>query len=397
MSRLSQLWRSNGEAVVCISLLLFMIGTVNIFSASFVEAGQRMGDGYFYLKRHLFSFGIGMVVMLLVSKMDYHRFGRLLSPLMWATVGLLIAVHFVGIEVNGARRWLNIGFQFQPSELAKLTAIMITAGFLGPRMDRRRKITLLSAPFYSAAVLGAIVLKQPDMGTAVIIVGISLILYIIAGVPRQQLLVLGGGGIALFIYATFAAAYRAERIAAWMNPWDYQLGIGYQTVQGLLAIGSGGFMGTGFGMGSSKFNYLPEAHTDFAFAVLCQEMGFVGALSVLCLMGLLAYYGIRIALKAPDGLGKLLTVGSIVLIVGQGIINIAMVSGIFPVVGVPLPFISFGGTSLIINLIAIGLVVNVGRQADQAALQEPEPPEPDYRRNNRLKTARQGRTLNRIK
>ncbi|OAM91997.1 cell division protein FtsW [Pelosinus fermentans] len=394
--KLSQLWRSNAEAVICISMLLFMIGTVNIFSASFVEAGQQMGDGYYYLKRHLISFSIGIMAMLIISRIDYHRFNRFLFPFVLLTVGLLIAVHFIGIEVNGARRWLNIGFQFQPSELAKLTGLMITAGFLGPLIDRKRRISLLSTPFYIAAILGMIVLKQPDMGTAVIIVGISLMLYIIAGLPKQQLLTLVGGGIALFIYATFAASYRAERIAAWINPWDYQLGIGYQTVQGLLAIGSGGFWGTGLGMGSSKFNYLPEAHTDFAFAVLCQEMGFVGALGVLCLMGLLAYYGVRIALKAPDGLGKLLTMGSIFLIVGQAIINISMVSSIFPVVGVPLPFISFGGTSLIVNLMAIGLILNVGRQADDAVLQDTAP-EPDASRSTRLKLARQARNLNRVK
>ena len=396
MSRLSQLWRSSTEAVVCITLLLFMIGTVNIFSASFVEAGQRMGDGYFYVKRHLMSFGIGIVAMTIISKIDYHRLNRFLFPLMLITVGLLIAVHFIGIEVNGARRWINLGFQFQPSELAKLTGLLITAGFLGPLIDRKRRITLLSLPFYVAALLGAIVLKQPDMGTAVIIVGVSLMLYVIAGLPKQQLLALVGGGIALFVYATFAAAYRAERIAAWINPWDYQLGIGYQTVQGLLAIGSGGFWGTGLGMGSSKFNYLPEAHTDFAFAVLCQEMGFIGAFTVLFFMGLLAYYGIRIALKAPDGLGKMLAIGGVVLVVGQAIINIAMVSGIFPVVGVPLPFISFGGTSLIINLLAIGVVLNVGRQADRAVPQEPTV-EPDSSRSTRLKLARQSRNLNRVK
>ena len=394
--KLSQLWRSNAEAVICISMLLFMIGTVNIFSASFVEAGQQMGDGYYYLKRHLISFSIGIVAMLVIRRIDYHRFNRFLFPFVLLTVGLLIAVHFIGIEVNGARRWLNIGFQFQPSELAKLTGLMITAGFLGPLIDRKRRITLLSAPFYISAILGMIVLKQPDMGTAVIIVGTSLMLYIIAGLPKQQLLTLVGGGIALFIYATFAASYRAERIAAWINPWDYQLGIGYQTVQGLLAIGSGGFWGTGLGMGSSKFNYLPEAHTDFAFAVLCQEMGFIGALGVLCLMGLLAYYGVRIALKAPDGLGKLLTMGSIFLIVGQAIINISMVSGIFPVVGVPLPFISFGGTSLIVNLMAIGLILSVGRQADGVVLQDTAP-EPDASRSTRLKLARQARNLNRVK
>jgi cell division protein FtsW len=396
MSRLSKLWRSSTEAVICITLLLFMIGTVNIFSASFVEAGQGMGDGYYYLKRHVMSFSIGIVAMMIMRRIDYHRLNRLLFPLLVVTVGLLTAVHFIGIEVNGARRWVNLGFQFQPSELAKLTGLVVTAGYLGPLLDRNRRITLLSAPFYIAILLGAIVLKQPDMGTAVIIVGVCLMLYMIAGLPKQQILVLFGGGVALFLYATFAAAYRAERIAAWIHPWDYQLGIGYQTVQGLLAIGSGGFWGTGLGMGSSKFNYLPEAHTDFAFAVLCQEMGFIGALAVLCLIALLAYYGGKIALKAPDGLGKLLAIGGIILVVGQAIINIAMVSGLFPVVGVPLPFISFGGTSLIVNLMSIGIILNVGRQGDNAVPQQPVA-ERDPSASTRLKLARQARTLNRIK
>lgn len=396
MSRFSGLWRSSSEAVVCITLLLFIIGTVNIFSASFVEASQVMGDSYYYLKRHLMMFCIGLVAMLIMRRTDYHRLNRILVPLMLVTVGLLAAVHFKGVQVNGARRWLNLGFQFQPSELAKLAVLMITAVYLGPLIDRKRRITLLSVPFYISVLLGIMVLRQPDMGTAVIIVGICLLLYLLAGLPKQQLMILLGGGLMLFIYATFAAAYRAERIAAWINPWAYQQGIGYQTVQGLLAIGSGGFLGSGLGMGASKFHYLPEAHTDFAFAVLCQEMGFVGAVIVLTLVALLGYYGGKIALKAPDGLGKMLATGSIMLVVGQAIINIAMVSGVLPVVGVPLPFISFGGTSLIVNLAAIGILLNVGRQADTTA-SEQSVVESDPSRNTRLKLARQARTLSRIK
>jgi cell division protein FtsW len=396
MSRFSRLWRSSTEAVVCITLLLFLIGTVNIFSASFVEASQTMGDSYYYLKRHMVMFGIGLVAMIIMSQTDYHRLNRILSPLMLVTVGLLAAVHFMGIQVNGARRWLNIGFQFQPSELAKLTGLMITAVYLGPLIDRKRRITLLSAPFYVAILLGAMVLKQPDMGTAVIIVGICLMLYMIAGLPKKQLMVLMCIGGLLFVYATFAAAYRAERIAAWLNPWAFQQGIGYQTVQGLLAIGSGGFWGSGLGMGASKFHYLPEAHTDFAFAVLCQEMGFIGAMIVLLLVALLGYYGGKIALKAPDGLGKMLATGSMILVVGQAIINIAMVSGVLPVVGVPLPFISFGGTSLIVNLTAVGILLNVGRQADDAVPEQPAA-ESDPSRNTRLKLARQARALRRVK
>ena len=389
-------WMSNMEAIVYTTLLLFIIGTVNIFSASFVESGQTMNDGYYYLKRHLMMFGIGMIAMTLMSRIDYHRLKRLITLLMLLTIGLLVAVHTNGIIINGAKRWVNLGFQFQPSELAKLTGIMITAGYLGPVIDYGRRVTLLSTPFYITVLLAGIVYKQPDMGTAVIIIGVCLVLYLIAGLPKQQLLILLGGGSILFIYAALTAAYRAERIYAWLNPWAYQQGIGYQSVQGLLAIGSGGFFGTGLGMGASKFYYLPEGHTDFAFAVLCQEMGFIGAFVVLFLMTTFAYYGIKIALKAPDGFGKMLAIGTVVLIVGQALINMSMVSGLLPVVGVPLPFISFGGTALIVNLTGIGILLNVGRQAVNFVPGE-SASSPENSRNTRLKLARQARTLSRVK
>ena len=387
---------NNMEAVVYCTLLLFVIGTVNIFSASFVEAGQTMNDSYFYLKRHLIMFAIGIPTMIIMSRIDYKRLKGLISILIVVTIGLLLSVHFGGIEINGAKRWVNIGFQFQPSELAKLTCIMITAKYLGPTIDYGRRVTLLSAPFYITVLIAAIVFKQPDMGTAVIIIGVSLMLYMIAGLPKQQFLTLLGGGGILLVAASFTASYRAERIAAWINPWAYQQSIGYQSVQGLLAIGSGGFFGAGLGMGSSKFYYLPEGHTDFAFAVLCQEMGFIGAMIVLLLLAAFAYYGVKIALKAPDGFGKMLAMGTVILIAGQAIINIGMVSGLAPVVGVPLPFISFGGTALIVNMAAIGILLNVGRQAITCVPGE-TPSGPENSRNARLKQARQARTLNIIK
>lgn len=389
-------WMNNMEAVVYCTLLLFVIGTVNIFSASFVEAGQTMNDSYYYLKRHLMMFVIGIPIMIMMSRIDYKRLKGMIPILVLESVGLLLVVHFGGIEINGARRWVNIGIQFQPSEFAKLTCLIITAGYLGPTIDYGRRVTLLSAPFYVTVFIAAIVFKQPDMGTSVIIIGVCLLLYIIAGLPKQQLFALLGCGGILFVYAAFTASYRAERIAAWINPWAYQQSIGYQSVQGLLAIGSGGFFGAGLGMGASKFYYLPEGHTDFAFAVLCQEMGFIGAIIVLFLLAMFAYYGVRIALKAPDGFGKMLAMGTVVLIVGQAIINIGMVSGLAPVVGVPLPFISFGGTALVVNMAAIGILLNVGRQAVDYAPGE-TPPGPEYSRNTRLRQAREARTLNRVK
>lgn len=359
-----RLWVSPAEAVFFIAGILFLIGTINVFSASFVLGGQLFHDGYFFLTRHLLSFAVGFVVMLGAALIDYRKIRRgWLILVILAVGGLLLAVHFAGVDANGARRWLNLGgLKFQPSEIAKLTAIIITAAYLGAQLDRGRPVTLYSWPLAITLVMGVFVLKQPDMGTAAVIVGLSLVLYILAGIPKQELYSLGLAGAGMTVYLVYAAAYRAERIWAWLDPWAYQQTSGYQTVQSLLAIGSGGLFGSGLGMGASKFHYLPEAHTDFAFAVLCQEMGFMGAILVLVLLGAMAWYGVQIASRAADGYGFLLATGVTTLVVGQAIGNIAMVSGVFPVTGVPLPFISFGGTSLIVNCAAIGLLISVGRR-----------------------------------
>ncbi|CQR73361.1 Lipid II flippase FtsW [Sporomusa ovata DSM 2662] len=358
-----KLWVSPAEAVFFIAGILFLIGTVNIFSASFVLGGQLFKDGYFFITKHLISFTVGFFVMIVAAVVDYRKLkgGWLLLAII-TTIGLLLAVHVAGQDANGARRWLSLaGFKFQPSEIAKLTVIMVTAAYLGARIDRGRRITLNSLPLGVTLIMGLLVLKQPDMGTAAVIVGLSLVLYVLAGIPKQERIYLGMTVAAMIVYLVLAASYRAERIWAWIDPWAYQQTSGYQTVQSLLAIGSGGLFGSGLGMGASKFNYLPEAHTDFAFAVLCQEMGFVGALLVLILFSAMAWYGIQIASRAADGYGFMLASGITALIVGQAVGNIAMVSGVIPVTGVPLPFISFGGTSLIVNCAAVGLLISVGR------------------------------------
>lgn len=377
MDKPTKLWANHTEAVFYITLILFVIGTVNVFSASFVLAGQLLHDSYFFLKRHMVFFLIGFVAMLIIGRMNYHILRKFVVPIGLATIGLLVAVHFGGAEANGARRWLDLaGIKFQPSEIAKLAVVIITANYLGPRLDRNRKIDLFSAPLWFSFITFGFVLKQPDMGTAMIIIGLCLLIYLIAGLPRHQIALLVCGGTAAVVMLSLVASYRADRIYAWLNPWAYQDSIGYQTVQSLMAIGSGGLWGTGLGMGTSKFYYLPEAHTDFAFAVLCQEMGFIGAGIVLVLLALLGIYGAKIAAIASDGFGKLLAIGAIGIVVGQGVINIAMVSGLLPVVGVPLPFISFGGTSLVVNFCAIGLLISVSRRATVKKRKEDNQPPP---------------------
>ena len=368
-------WLGANEAVLVITLILLVIGAVNIFSASFVLAAELMNNSYFFLLQHIKAFAIGLAGFALIISIGYRRLVALTPLLILATVALLVAVFIFGEDANGAKRWLRIGIKFQPSELAKLTVIILTSVYLGARLEKKLPITLFSMPMYISLGLGFLVLRQPDMGTASVIVGLCVAMYLVAGIPRREIYGLVFGGTAALVYLALAASYRADRIWAWLDPWNYQQGIGYQSVQALLAIGSGGFLGAGFGKGASKFYYLPEAHTDFAFAVLCQEMGFVGAFIVLILLGGLGFYGLKIALSARERQGMMLATGAVILIVGQAVGNIAMVCGILPVAGVPLPFISYGGTSLIVNISTLALLISVGRLCRQPFAEEEQPAE----------------------
>ena len=367
MQKTSKFWVNPAEAVFFISLILFIIGTVNIFSASFVLASEAFDDRYFFIKRHFISFICGIIAMIICAKINYRKINKFWQIfLISCTILFLAAVNFIGLEINGAQRWLQIGgFQFQPSEFAKLVIIIVTSAYLGEKISMRKKISLLTWPFLAALAIGAFVLKQPDMGTAVIIIALSILLYLLAGIPFKEIFGLCSGTSVLFIYFIYKAAYRAERVLAWLDPWSYSQTSGYQTVQSLLAIGSGGLTGLGLGFGTSKFHYLPEIHTDFAFANICQEMGFIGAFAVIALFIIFAWYGFKIAFMSKDNFGTLLAIGLTSLIVCQAIGNIAIISGVLPVTGTPLPFISFGGTSLITNMAAVGILISVCRNNDK--------------------------------
>lgn len=355
-----RIWASPLEGLVFVTILLFLIGTVNVFSASFVMGSQLLGDSLYFLKRHFAAAIIGLAGMIFIIKKGYHWFLKRISIWAIVTMALLIAVIFVGMEANGARRWLSIWgiTTFQPSELAKLVGVLLAAAYIGPRLDRRA-VSLFSYPLLITGAMAALVIIQPDMGTGMIILALCMMPYLVAGIPVREWVLLGlvgGSGILLLI---FGAAYRAERILAWFNPEGYSQTSGYQPLQSLLAIGSGGMKGTGLGMGASKFYYLPEAHTDFAFAIWAQETGFVGAVLVLLLIGAMTCYGVRIALEASDGRGRALAIGIVFMIVGQAVGNIAMVLSLLPVTGVPMPFFSYGGSALFVNIWAMGLLFSV--------------------------------------
>ena len=382
-----RIWASPLEGLGFVTILLFLVRTINVFSASFVLGSQLLGDSLYFLKRHFAATLIGLAGMAFIIRQGYQWFLKRIT--FWAviTMALLIAVLVIGVEANGARRWLSIGglTTFQPSELAKLVGVLAATAYIGPRLDRR-SVSLFSYPILITGALAALVTIQPDMGTGMIIIAMCLVPYLVAGISKREWILLGvagGGGVALLIWR---AAYRAERILAWFNPEGYSQTSGYQPLQSLLAIGSGGLKGTGLGMGASKFYYLPEAHTDFAFAIWAQETGFIGAVVVLLLIGALASYGIRIAMEAVDGRGRILAIGIVFMIVGQAIGNIAMVLSLLPVTGVPMPFFSYGGTALFVNIWAMGFLFSVAVESARRGTKRSDAnkPEPAFRPKMRL-------------
>ena len=382
-----RIWASPLEGLGFVTILLFLVGTINVFSASFVLGSQLLGDSLYFLKRHFAATLIGLAGMAFIIRQGYQWFLKRITFGAVLTMALLIAVLVIGVEANGARRWLSIGglTTFQPSELAKLVGVLAATAYIGPRLDRR-SVSLFSYPILITGALAALVTVQPDMGTGMIVIAMCLVPYLVAGISKREWIILGifgGGGVALLIWR---AAYRAERILAWFNPEGYSQTSGYQPLQSLLAIGSGGLKGTGLGMGASKFYYLPEAHTDFAFAIWAQETGFIGAVIVLLLIGALACYGIRIAMEAADGRGRILAIGIVFMIVGQAIGNIAMVLSLLPVTGVPMPFFSYGGTALFVNIWAMGFLFSVAVESARRGNKrsEADKPEPAFRPKMRL-------------
>ena len=361
-------WTSDMEAIIAITFVLLVLGTINVFSSSFIFAEAEFDTPYFFLQRHVINVFIGLVAFGVCFYFDYHVWRKWMFFVLVFTLLAMILVLFIGPVVNGARRWLPLfSVQFQPAELAKLIAIMLAAAYIGFQIRVRKPLRLLSAQAFIILLMFALTELEPDMGTASIILGIPMLMLIIAGLDLRsvaKLVVLGIAGVVALI---IKEPYRLERLKITYDPWSDAQNYGYQTVQSLSAIGSGELTGMGLGVGVSKYDYLPEAHTDFAFAIFCQENGFLGALFVFLLFAAFAVYAARIANKARDEYGQVLAMGIMILVVGQAIANMLMVGGMIPVVGVPLPFISYGGTSLIVTMAAIGILVNVGKQGEKSS------------------------------
>lgn len=355
--------------VFIVTLLLLTIGIIMVFSASYVAAETRYGDGFYFFKRQLVWALIGIAGMTAVMKIDYSCFKKWALPIFSISVFLLVLVLIpgVGINIKGSTRWLGIGtLSFQPSEVAKLGLILILAKVLANQQNRiKHFLRGFIPPLLVVGLVCALILAQPDLGTAVTIAGTSYIMFIAAGARKSHLFGLAFLGLFLVAGAVYLAPYRMARFTAFLDPWDDPLGKGFQTIQSLLAVGSGRLFGMGLGQGRQKFLYLPEQHTDFIFAVLSEELGFIGSVFVLFLFFVFMWRGLRIALKAPDIFGALLAVGITGMVVIQAIINIGVVTGSLPVTGITLPFISYGGSSLTLNLLSIGILLNISRHVKE--------------------------------
>ena len=350
------------------ALALTCLGIVMVYSASSVAAQAQYRDGAFFLKRQVLYTIIGLAAMSVAWKVHYARLRRWTVPLLVLTVLAVIVVLFphVGRAAGGARRWLPLGgvFNFQPAELAKLGLILYLSNFLANRGARVRQfIPGLVPPLLVLLILAVAILKQPDLGSVLILAMIAGVMLFVGGARLVHLLALGCAAVPAVIAVVLHESYRSSRLLAFLDPWKDPRGTGFHIIQSLLALGSGGLTGLGLGHSTQKFFYLPERHTDFIFAIIGEELGLAGAGAVLVLFALIAVWGFRIASRLPDRYGILLTTGLTTMLVGQAALNIGVVTGAVPITGVPLPFISFGGSSLVSNYLAIGMLLNLSQYA----------------------------------
>lgn len=351
------------QRLLIVSTILICVGIVMIYSASSYYAYEKFNDSAFYLKRHFIHALAGMALALFFVTFDYKRlrsYSRLLLGL--SLFGLVLALlPGIGHASGGAKRWVRLGFiGFQPSEFAELFLIIYMADLL----DRKEHcIRNFFQGFLPALVIMGmatlLILLQPDLGSAAALMAVLLVMMFAAGANTAQLLPFLLPAVPVFYFLIFKVAYRLRRIVSYLDPWGDMQGAGFQIVQSFLALGSGGLCGVGLGLSKQKLFYLPQAHTDFIFSIIGEEMGIIGTMGVVVLFVLFVWEGIHISLKAKDLFGRLLALGITVSTGLAAAINIGVSTGAIPTKGLPLPFISYGGTSLIINIIGVGILINI--------------------------------------
>jgi cell division protein FtsW len=346
--------------LILVTLALVAFGLVMVYSATSASAAIGNGNPMSYLERQGVYALLGLVLLIAASRVDYRRLKALAPALVLVSLGLCAAVLAIGPAVNGARRWITIGpATFQPSELAKLALAVWAASYLARRSPPQRLAELARPIGLLAGLFCVLILVEPDLGTVISIVVMLSAILLVAGAPVRLLAGAGGIAITLGLLAVWIEPYRRARVFSFLDPWRDAQGAGFQTVQALISFGSGGVFGVGLGQGVNKINYLPEAHTDMIMAVIGEELGLVGVTAVVASYAAFAYAGLRLALRCRDPFGKRLAAGIVALVCGQAVINLAAVMGLAPLTGIPLPFVSYGGSSLVVELAAVGILLNI--------------------------------------
>ncbi|WP_420811480.1 putative lipid II flippase FtsW [Natranaerobius trueperi] len=351
-------------ALLIVTMILLGIGLIMVFSSSAIVSQVQRGDTYYFLKRQAFWAVLGLIGLYMTSRISYWKWKLLSMPIMIMNLILLAAVFIpgLGVRVYGAERWIGImGVTIQPSEFTKIALIIFVATLLTRKNHSAKNFKSLSIALGALGASCLFILMQPDMGTAIAIAGSVMLVIYVAGMKYSHIFALSCIMIPAGISLVFREDYRRKRLLSFLDPWEDQLESGYQIIQSLYALGPGGLIGTGLGRSRQKFFYLPEPHNDFIFAVIGEELGFIGASLVVILFFIFIWRGIKIAMQSSDMFGSLLATGITSLIGLQAFMNIAVVTASMPVTGINLPLISAGGSSLFFTLSAIGILLNVSK------------------------------------
>jgi len=362
--------RDVDTTLLLLTVSLTCIGVVMVYSSSAIMAAERFHDGFYFLKRQLLYTLVGFVLMAVATYFNYKNWRKLAVISLLGSIALL-ALLFVpgfGVKVGGAMRWLRLpGLTVQPAELVKLTLVLYLAHSLTRKREKVRSLLKGYLPYMIVlALLLGMLLKQPDLGSAIIIAGVALAMLIVAGVRWRYLLPTILMTLPVVYFLIMQVDYRRRRIMAFLDPWDDPFDTGFQIIQSMVAFGKGGILGQGLGIGEQKLFYLPEAHTDFIFSVIGEELGLIGVLVVAALFLMLVLCGIRIALQCQEPFGRNLAFGLSFLIGLEAFVNLAVCMGLLPTKGLALPFISYGGTSLVVSLLAVGILLNISNSLGSA-------------------------------
>jgi len=350
--------------VLVVVLVVVGLGVTMSASSAVALSQTEAQDQWHFVKKQLVGVGLGTLALLVASRIPYRFYRRLAFPAFLITIGLLVAVEFNGITEGGATRWLSVPglTSFQPSELAKVAVVFVLAFLL----ERKHKLLVRFGHFIvpvgaTLGIVGILVMRQPDLGTMIVIAAAAMAVIIASDTPMKFVMVLGLLAVLAAVYLAFEADYRASRIDAFLDPFEDPSGNGYQVIQGYYALGNGGVLGVGLGASRARWFYLPNAHTDFIFAIIGEETGFIGGLTVIGLFIALAVAGWVVAARAPDRFGRMVAAGITVWLSFQALVNVGGVLGVVPITGIALPFVSYGSTALAVSMGAVGILVNIAQ------------------------------------